>query len=147
MKKKINVYAKMPFSYGSGIIRGNMNNIILDTEGIRQLILAKNIVDEVLPNGQLLRLDLSNYNTNNDPIEKARIEAAKKAAEAARIEAERKAIEETKKAAEAEAARIEAERIAQEEAIRKAAEDEAERTARAASIKAKMEENKNRKHK
>ena len=126
MKKKINVYAKMPFSYGSGIIRGNMNNIILDTEGIRQLILAKNIVDEVLPNGQLLRLDLSNYNTNNDPIEKARIEAAKKAAEAARIEAER---------------------IAQEEAIRKAAEDEAERTARAASIKAKMEENKNRKHK
>ena len=85
MKKKINIYAKMPFSYGKGIIRGNMNNITLDIEGIRQLILAKNIVDEILPNGELLRLDLTNYNTNNDPAEKARIEAAKAAAEAARI--------------------------------------------------------------
>ena len=80
MKKKINIYAKMPFSYGKGIIRGNMNNITLDIEGIRQLILAKNIVDEILPNGELLRLDLTNYNTNNDPAEKARIEAAKAAA-------------------------------------------------------------------
>ena len=124
MKKKINIYAKMPFSYGKGIIRGNMNNITLDIEGIRQLILAKNIVDEILPNGELLRLDLTNYNTNNDPAEKARIEAAKAAAEAARIEAERKA---------------------KEEAIKKAAEDEAAREARAAAIKAKMEENK--KHK
>ena len=132
MKKKINIYAKMPFSYGKGIIRGNMNNITLDIEGIRQLILAKNIVDEILPNGELLRLDLTNYNTNNDPAEKARIEAAKAAAEAARIEAEHKAKEE-------------AERIAKEEAIKKAAEDEAAREARAAAIKAKMEENK--KHK
>ena len=132
MKKKINIYAKMPFSYGKGIIRGNMNNITLDIEGIRQLILAKNIVDEILPNGELLRLDLTNYNTNNDPAEKARIEAAKAAAEAARIEAERKAKEE-------------AERIAKEEAIKKAAEDEAAREARAAAIKAKMEENKKRK--
>ena len=145
MKKKINVYAKMPFSYGNGIIRGNMNNIILDIEGIRQLILSKNIVDEVLPNGQLLRLDLSNYNTNNDPLEKARIEAAKKATETARIEAERKAIEEAEKAAQEEAIRIEAERVAQEEAMKKAAADEAERKNRAASIKAKMEENKKRK--
>ena len=132
MKKKINIYAKMPFSYGKGIIRGNMNNITLDIEGIRQLILAKNIVDEILPNGELLRLDLTNYNTNNDPAEKARIEAAKAAAEAARIEAERKAKEE-------------AERIAKEEAIKKAAEDEAAREVRAAAIKAKMEENKKRK--
>ena len=132
MKKKINVYAKMPLVYGNGIIRGNMNNIILDTEGIRRLILAKTVVDEVLPNGELLRLDLTNYNLNNDPAEKARIEAAKAAAEAARIEAERKAKEE-------------AERIAQEEAIKKAAEDEAAREARAAAIKAKMEENKKRK--
>ena len=137
MKKKINIYAKMPFSYGKGIIRGNMNNITLDIEGIRQLILAKNIVDEILPNGELLRLDLTNYNTNNDPAEKARIEAAKAAAEAARIEAEHKAKEEAIKA--------EAEKAAKEEAIKKAAEDEAAREARAAAIKAKMEENK--KHK
>ena len=132
MKKKINVYAKIPFCYGNGVIRGNMNNITLDIEGIRRLILAKAIVDEVLPNGELLRLDLTNYNLNNDPAEKARIEAAKAAAEAARIEAERKAKEE-------------AERIAKEEAIKKAAEDEAAREARAAAIKAKMEENKKRK--
>lgn len=145
MKKKINVYAKMPFCYGKAVIRGNMNNIILDIEGIRQLILAKNIVDEILPNGELLRLDLTNYNINNDPAEKARIEAAKAAAEAARIEAERKAKEEAERAAQEEAARAEAERIAREEAIKKAAEDEAERSARAAAIKAKMEENK--KHK
>ena len=145
MKKKINVYAKMPFVYGNGVIRGNMNNVVLDIEGIRRLILAKIVVDEVLPNGELLRLDLTNYNTNNDPAEKARIEAAKAAAEAARIEAERKAKEEAERAAQEEAARAEAERIAREEAIKKAAEDEAERSARAAAIKAKMEENK--KHK
>ena len=132
MKKKINVYAKIPFCYGNGVIRGNMNNITLDIEGIRRLILAKNIVDEILPNGELLRLDLTNYNLNNDPAEKARIEAAKAAAEAAPIEAERKAKEE-------------AERIAKEEAIKRAAEDEAAREARAAAIKAKMEENKKRK--
>ena len=145
MKKKINIYAKMPFSYGKGIIRGNMNNITLDIEGIRQLILAKNIVDEILPNGELLRLDLTNDNTNNDPAEKARIEAAKAAAEAARIEAEHKAIEEAERIAKEEAIKAEAEKAAKEEAIKKAAEDEAAREARAAAIKAKMEENK--KHK
>lgn len=145
MKKKINVYAKMPFFYGNAIIRGNMNNITLDIEVIRQLILAKNIVDEILPNGELLRLDLTNYNINNDPAEKARIEAAKAAAEAARIEAERKAKEETERAAQEEAIKAEAEKAAKEEAIKKAAEDEAAREARAAAIKAKMEENK--KHK
>lgn len=141
MKKKINVYAKMPFVYGNGIIRGNMNNIILDIEGIRRLILAKAIVDEVLPNGELLRLDLTNYNLNNDPAEKARIEAAK----AARIEAERKAKEEAERIAKEEAIKAEAEKAAKEEAIKKAAEDEAAREARAATIKAKMEENKKRK--
>ena len=145
MKKKINIYAKMPFSYGKGIIRGNMNNITLDIEGIRQLILAKNIVDEILPNGELLRLDLTNYNTNNDPAEKARIEAAKAATEAARIEAEHKAKEEAERIAKEEAIKAEAEKAAKEEAIKKAAEDEAAREARAAAIKAKMEENK--KHK
>lgn len=145
MKKKINVYAKMPFCYGKGVIRGNMNNIILDIEGIRQLILAKNIVDEILPDGKLLRLDLTNYNTNNDPAEKARIEAAKAAAEAARIEAERKAKEEAERIAQEEAIKAEAEKAAKEEAIKKAAEDEAAREARAAAIKAKMEENKKRK--
>ena len=124
MKKKINIYAKMPFSYGKGIIRGNMNNITLDIEGIRQLILAKNIVDEILPNGELLRLDLTNYNTNNDPAEKARIEAAKAAAEAARIEAEHKA---------------------KEESIKNAAKNKSVREARSAAIKSKMEENKKRK--
>lgn len=144
-KKKINVYAKMPFCYGKAIIRGNMNNITLDIEGIRQLILAKNIVDEILPNGELLRLDLTNYNINNDPAEKARIEAAKAAAEAARIEAERKAKEEAERIAQEEAIKAEAEKAAQEEAIKKAAEDEAAREARAAAIKAKMEENKKRK--
>ena len=145
MKKKINVYAKMPFSYGKGIIRGNMNNITLDIEGIRRLILAKNIVDEILPNGELLRLDLTNYNLNNDPAEKARIEAAKAAAEAARIEAEHKAKEEAERIAKEEAIKAEAEKAAKEEAIKKAAEDEAAREARAAAIKAKMEENKKRK--
>lgn len=138
MKKKINVYAKMPFFYGNAIIRGNMNNITLDIEVIRQLILAKNIVDEILPNGELLRLDLTNYNINNDPAEKARIEAA-------RIEAERKAKEEAERIAKEEAIKAEAEKAAKEEAIKKAAEDEAAREARAAAIKAKMEENKKRK--
>lgn len=141
MKKKINVYAKIPFCYGNGVIRGNMNNITLDIEGIRRLILAKNIVDEILPNGELLRLDLTNYNLNNDPAEKARIEAAK----AARIEAERKAKEEAERIAKEEAIKAEAEKAAKEEAIKKAAEDEAAREARAAAIKAKMEENKKRK--
>ncbi len=145
MKKKINVYAKIPFCYGNGVIRGNMNNITLDIEGIRRLILAKNIVDEILPNGELLRLDLTNYNLNNDPAEKARIEAAKAAAEAARIEAERKAKEEAERIAKEEAIKAEAEKAAKEEAIKKAAEDEAAREARAAAIKAKMEENKKRK--
>lgn len=145
MKKKINVYAKMPFFYGKAVIRGNMNNVTVDIECIRQLILAKNIVDEILPNGELLRLDLTNYNTNNDPAEKARIEAAKAAAEAARIEAERKAKEEAEQIAKEEAIKAEAEKAAKEEAIKKAAEDEAAREARAATIKAKMEENKKRK--
>ena len=145
MKKKINVYAKIPFCYGNGVIRGNMNNITLDIEGIRQLIQDKKKVDEILPNGELLRLDLTNYNTNNDPAEKARIEAAKAAAEAARIEAEHKAKEEAERIAKEEAIKAEAEKAAKEEAIKKAAEDEAAREARAAAIKAKMEENK--KHK
>lgn len=71
LKRKINIRAVVPVQGvipGTSII-GCAKNLSLDTEQIRKCIVQKAIVDEVLENGVLRRLDLMNY----DKIEKVEI--------------------------------------------------------------------------
>ena len=70
MIKKVNVAARTPVVVSSlpAPIRGNVRNITLNEQDIFKCITQKAIVDEVLSNGSLVRLSLSNYNKVNEVV-------------------------------------------------------------------------------
>ena len=105
-KKKVSIKAQRPISFESGVVfRGDYTGEV-DIKTIRRCIMQKAIVEEIFSNGTRLTLDLSNYNTENDPkviaAKKAEEEAAKKKA-AEEAAAKAKAEAEAKAKAEAEA--------------------------------------------
>lgn len=148
-KKKVSIKAQRPISFESGVVfRGDYTGEV-DIKTIRRCIMQKAIVEEIFSNGTKLTLDLSNYNTENDPkviaAKKAEEEAAKKkaaeeAAAKAKAEAEAKANAEAEAKAKAEK-EAEEKRIA-EEAAKKVAEEEAARKQKAAEAKAQIDANK-----
>jgi len=72
IKKRVNVTASAPIRVLSIPIRGTSKGLLLSTEDIVKIICQKAVVDEVLEDGTLVRLDLSNYNKDNSkPKEKA----------------------------------------------------------------------------
>lgn len=138
MAKIVNIYSKVPIRALDVSIRGNIKGLELSDADIFKCICQKGIVDEVLSDGSLIRLDLSNYNKDNEAALKAKAQAildaaakvqqdildkaaAAKAAEvAAQAEQQRLAKEAAAKAA-TDFATQEQTKIAQAQAIAKAA--------------------------
>lgn len=65
MKKLVNIEAKSPVRTITPPLMGKHYRVELSYGEILKCICARAIVDEILPNGKLLRLDLANYNKVN----------------------------------------------------------------------------------
>jgi hypothetical protein len=78
MTKKVNIYPKYPITSVTPAIRTVSLGITKPVEDIRKCIIARAIVDEVLSDGTTVRLNMNNFNKNNDKskVEKA-VEAVK----------------------------------------------------------------------
>lgn len=120
--KLVNVECRRPIRLRNKFVRGIYREL-LTVEEIADCISQQATVREILPTGDTVVLDFTNYNTEVLPS------ISEEEAEAARKEAE----------AEAKA-KEEALRKAEEEAAKKAAEDKAKEEAKAAVAPAKEEE-------
>ena len=67
MNKLVNIYPSMPITSLKIPLRTRVTNIRMDYESIRKCIIANAIVEEVLDDNSVIRLNLSNYNKNNNP--------------------------------------------------------------------------------
>lgn len=121
--KLVNVECRRPIRLRNKFVRGIYREL-LTVEEIADCISQQATVREILPTGDTVVLDFTNYNTEVLPS------ISEEEAEAARKEAE----------AKAKAARKEAEAKAKEEAAKQAAEDKAKEEAKAAVAPAKEEE-------
>lgn len=151
MIKTVNITATRPILSFHVPIRGTISNVKLSTEDILKVICQKGIVDEILEDGTIIRLSMSNYAKDNYHLSKTYAKKMKEqkereAEEAARLlkEAEEKARAE-EAAREEERIRKEAERKAMEEAARKQAEEKAKRDAIIAEKRAAIERAKKQK--
>lgn len=77
MTKMVNIYPNGAITTINPPIRSRVMRVIKSTEEIRQCIIARAIVDEILSNGDTVRLDFSNYDKDNEP---SPVEAAVSAA-------------------------------------------------------------------
>ena len=66
MNKLVNIYPSMPITSLRIPLRTRVTNITMDCESIRKCIIANAIVEEVLEDNSVIRLNLSNYNKNNN---------------------------------------------------------------------------------
>lgn len=143
--KKVNIVANRPIFVSRIPIRGTIRNTVLDIETILKIICQKGIIDEVLEDGTLVRLDLTNYNKDNShrsktAIKQAAEKAKKEAEEAAELIRKAKEAEElAKQKAKEEALLKQAEERARLEAEKKAAEEQARREAAVAEKRAAIE--------
>ena len=80
MVKKVNVYPTNPIVTLNIPLRTRVMGINMDAEDIRKCIIAQAIVEEVLPTGDVVKLDFSNYNKDNS-IVKEEIKASSTIAE------------------------------------------------------------------
>ena len=64
MNKLVNIYPSMPITSLRIPLRTRVTNIRMDCESIRKCIIANAIVEEVLDDNSVIRLNLSNYNKN-----------------------------------------------------------------------------------
>lgn len=67
MNKKVNIYPKNPITTVNPTIRTTTLRVSKPVEDIRKCIIARAMVDEVLDDGTTLRLDLNNYDKDNNP--------------------------------------------------------------------------------
>lgn len=67
MIKKVNIKASVPIKDFRPPIYGTCNGIEMTTGDILKCLCKRAIVDEVLPDGSTIRLDLKNYYTDNTP--------------------------------------------------------------------------------
>ena len=67
MIKKVNIKASVPIKDFRPPIYGTCNGIEMTTGEILKCLCKRAIVDEVLPDGSTIRLDLKNYYTDNTP--------------------------------------------------------------------------------
>ena len=69
--KKVNIQVRGGVIHLTKIpIRGDNFGVVLPISEIRYCIINKGIVDEILSDGSLVRLDLTNYHTNNEKVVK-----------------------------------------------------------------------------
>ena len=76
MIKKINIKASVPIKDFRPPIYGTCNGIEMATGEILKCLCKRAIVDEVLPDGSTIRLDLKNYYTDNTPKTTTEVPAA-----------------------------------------------------------------------
>lgn len=71
MNKTVNIYPRTPITTLNPPIRGIVRNVVKSTKEIRECIIARAVVEEVLSDGSTLILDFSNYNkdNNSNPID------------------------------------------------------------------------------
>lgn len=72
MKKKVNITPAFPIYTIVPPIVGSVKKMEMSTGDIARCIYRRAIVDEVLDDGSLVRLDLSNYDKDNSKSEKKR---------------------------------------------------------------------------
>lgn len=81
--KKVNIIAQIPIRTVYPPIYGTYKGVIMSPSVILKCIMHKAIVEEVLPNGDTIRLTVKNYNMVNDPeseeVKKAVLENRKSA--------------------------------------------------------------------
>ena len=65
MVKKVNVVAKLPIRTMTPVLFGEHKGISMSPANIFKCLIHRAIVDEVLPDGTLVRLDMTNYNQDN----------------------------------------------------------------------------------
>ncbi len=65
MKKQVNIFANTPITFINIPIVGTVRNITMKSEDIRKCLFAKAKVEEILPSGKTVKLDFTNYNTEN----------------------------------------------------------------------------------
>lgn len=78
MIKKVNIRASVPIKDFRPPIYGTCNGIEMTTGEILKCLCKRAIVDEVLPDGSTIRLDLKNYYTDNTPKTTTEVPAADK---------------------------------------------------------------------
>lgn len=74
MNKVVNIYPSCPILSTNPPIRSVMNKVLKPVEDIRKCIIARAIVEEILNNGDIIRLDLFNYDKDNNPKEEVKVE-------------------------------------------------------------------------
>ena len=67
MVKKVNIVAQIPIRTVYPPIYGTYHGVMMSPAIILKCILHKAIVEEILPNGDTIRLTVKNYNTINNP--------------------------------------------------------------------------------
>ena len=67
MTKMVNIYPNGAITTINPPIRSRVMGVIKSTDEIRQCIIARAIVDEILSDGSTVRLDFSNYDKDNNP--------------------------------------------------------------------------------
>ena len=78
MTKTVNIYPNGAITTLNPPIRSRVLGVTKSIAEIRKCIIARAIVDEVLPGGKTVRLDFSNYDKDNNPSSvQAAIDAAK----------------------------------------------------------------------
>lgn len=68
MNKIVNMVANIPVRSVKPMRYGSYVKDEMSVEDIFKCICGRAIVDEVLKDGTLVRLDLNNYNTDNEPV-------------------------------------------------------------------------------
>ena len=79
MTKTVNIYPNGAITTLNPPIRSRVLGVTKSIAEIRKCIIARAIVDEVLPGGKTVRLDFSNYDKDNNP---SAVQAAVSAAKA-----------------------------------------------------------------
>lgn len=69
--KKVNIYPTMPITALNPVIRVATKNVLKSVEEIRTCINARAMVEEILMDGSTLKLNLSNYDKDNNKIKEA----------------------------------------------------------------------------
>ena len=66
MNKKVNIYPSMPITRVNPPIRSSVRRVTKSVEEIRICLLSRAVVEEILPNGEIIRLNMGNYDNCNN---------------------------------------------------------------------------------
>lgn len=64
-EKKVNIYSTMPLFINNTILRGNAYGVKMSLSAIRNCIVSRAVVEEILDDNSIVRLSLANYDKDN----------------------------------------------------------------------------------